>query len=311
MSQMKKATIFFLQNIIKFSVVFFPTRLFLNATYHKLSPSQRIWFHRQFAEIFRNTEIHVRDGFWTIFFREKKILMFLGSEQLWLDWELAVSIIGNDVEIKETYDALLSSDEPPSLFIDIGANYGTHSLIFLTQNIETITFEPNSACYDYFIDLCKLNGVTPNLEKVALGEQNSFVELSYPECETWLGSINTEVIENLAFSHKLVKAKVEQKMLDEYFEQIEKKQPLIKIDTEGNELAVLRGAVKTLRVIKPKIIFESRGGSERIELFEFFKDHKYKIYHLPWKLVEKNQFIEPDKFMRSSSTNFIAVPMEN
>ncbi|CAA9891487.1 conserved hypothetical protein [Candidatus Methylobacter favarea] len=76
--------------------------------------------------------------------------MPLTSERFWLDWDTAVSITGHDIEIKQTYEALIGSSEPPELFIDIGANYGTHSLLFLVHQIKTITFEPNASCHDFF-----------------------------------------------------------------------------------------------------------------------------------------------------------------
>jgi FkbM family methyltransferase len=234
--------------------------------------------------------------------------MPLTSERLWLDWDTAVSIIGHDIEVKKTYQALLDSREKPDLFIDIGANYGTHSLLFLVHHIQTITFEPNSSCHNYFREICKLNKVTPELEPVALGERHSYVELSYPERDTWLGSTDAEVIKEFASTYELLSEKVEQKTLDDYIPQIEHKRTLIKIDTEGKELAVLRGAIRTLQEVKPLIIFESNC-RERSELFNFFEVQRYEIYRLPWRPMRKSESLKADQFIASSSTNFIAVPI--
>jgi hypothetical protein len=65
------------------------------------------------------------------------------------DWGLSLLVAGHDVEIKETYRYLLE-ERKPKLFFDIGANYGTHSLIFLTHGVRTISFEPNLGLRPYF-----------------------------------------------------------------------------------------------------------------------------------------------------------------
>lgn len=295
------------------SIAAFPlSRKVLNRVYLKLNSSQRAIFHSQFAKIFRNKHIQVSDGNWKVVFMKKTILMPLSSEQFWLDWDSAVSIIGYDIEVKQTYEALIgSSSEKPELFIDIGANYGTHSLLFLVHGIQTITFEPNSSCHGYFIKVCQLNHVTPKLEDVALGERQRIVELAYPKRNTWLGSIDTQVINKLNISKEMTVEKVQLKTVDDYFSEIEHKRTLIKIDTEGNELSVLQGAIRTLQEIGPMIIFESWQDNERSKIFDFFKILNYSIYNLPWDPKDKPAPLIYDTFMASSSTNFIAVPISN
>lgn len=283
------------------------SRKLLNDVYFKLSYSQKRLFHEKFSQIFRNKDFRGSDGTWEVIFHGKSILMPLTSKRMWLDWDTAVSIVGHDIEVKKTYEELISSSDPPELFIDIGANYGTHSLLFLVHQIETITFEPNTSCHNLFKEMCELNGVTPQLEAVALGELNGNVELAYPEHDTWFGSTDTEVTEELSPDHDLVTETVEQKTLDKYLPQIGHKKTVIKIDTEGNELAVLRGAVRTLHEIKPKVIFESWDDSERTELFKFFETQKYEIYETPWKPADESQPLKSDEFIASTSSNFIAV----
>lgn len=301
----------FVRKVVRIIVAFRWSRTVLNAVYLKLTPPQRNIFHKAFSKIFRNTNISGKNGYWKVNFHGKNILMPLTSERFWLDWDSAVSIIGHDIEIKETYDALLNSPEVPDLFIDIGANYGTHSLLFLVQNIKTITFEPNSSCHDYFRAVCELNRVEANIQPVALGAAGGYIELSYPEHDTWLGSTDTIVVKNLASTHKLMTKKVEQRQLDDYFSHINQHETLIKIDTEGNEMSVLQGSVRILKVVKPKIIFECWGDSARIEIFNFLSSYGYKIYNLPWKPGTIIKSIEATEFIESLSLNFIAVPLSS
>lgn len=304
---MRSGAGFIIRNSVRLIIAFSWSRRVLNAVYLQLTPYQRSLVHQKFHNIFRSSFVRGRNGIWKISFQKKSILMPLTSERFWLDWDSAVSIIGHEIEVKETYRALIDSSEAPELFIDIGANYGTHSLLFLVHHIKTITFEPNASCHDCFKQICKLNGVTPQLETVALGERDGYAELSYPESATWMGSTDAEVTKKLASTRKLVTEKVEQKMLDDYFPQIEHNRTLIKIDTEGTELSVLRGAIKILQEIKPIIIFECWGDSERTELFNFICSQNYKIYHLPWKPMDKTQPLKPNQFIDSSSTNFVAL----
>jgi len=296
------------QSLVRVAVTFSWSRRFLNAVYLKLTPYQRSVFHSLFGKIFRNRPYHVRNGVWTIEFQGKTILLPLHSEQIWLEWDSAVSIIGHDIDVKETYRYLLDSPEKPDVFIDIGANYGTHSLLFLVHGVNTITFEPNSSCHIFFKSLCELNGVEPNLQPVALGENDGYVELSYPVRDTWLGSTDVKVINILAANHELVTERVEQKKLDDYFLRLSNKNTLIKIDTEGNELAVLRGSIEILQHVKPKVIFESWNTDDRIALFDFFNLHDYQIHSLPMTSAVARQILEYDQFVKATSDNFIAIP---
>jgi FkbM family methyltransferase len=303
--QLKLVAMFVIGYIAKFSW----SRKLLNKLYLNFNSQQKSFFHRYFAKTFREHNLTGNSGIWRVFFQGKTILIPLETEQFWLDWDTALSIVGHDIEVKDTYQALLNSSEAPELFIDIGANYGTHSLLFLVHDIETITFEPNPSCHHLFQAICSLNNVNPKLESIALGEKEGEIEIAYPEKDTWLGSTNPNVIKNLICDYKLVTVKALQKRLDEYLPQMHNKRTLIKIDTEGNELDVLKGGLKVLSDIKPKVIFESWGKSDRLEIFNFFKQYNYYIYHLPWQPQSKNLPLELEQFLTLPGSNFMAVPI--
>jgi FkbM family methyltransferase len=285
------------------------SRSLLNALYIRLTPYQRSIFHREFSKIFRHSSIRGSNGNWEVKFANKIIRIPLNPEQYWLDWDTALSVVGQDLEVRETYEALIVSSEKPDLFIDIGTNYGTHSLLFLVHQIKTISFEPNPSCHDYFRRLCEANQVTPNLEPVALGERRGWVTLSYPRGDTWLGSTNTEVTKKLALTQELVTENVEQKILDDYISRIGHSRTLVKIDTEGHEIPVLQGAARILQEIKPYIIFECWNDMQRTDIFKFFDYSNYQICQLPWIPANKVQPLTLDQFLAGSSVNFIAIPI--
>jgi FkbM family methyltransferase len=285
------------------------SRTLLNSVYLRMTPAQRSRFHQRFAKGFRETRLHPRSGRWEIVFAGKRVVMPLTTERFWLDWDNAVSIIGHDIEIKLTYEALIGSRMRPELFLDIGANYGVHSLLFLAHNISTITFEPNSTCHAYLHETCKLNGYTPRLEHIAVGDCCDRVDLFYPKRDTWLGSTNRDVVDETSGAMELITEKVEQKTVDDYLPQMSNLRTLIKIDVEGNEISVLRGAQQTLKKVKPIVIFECFKQSEWNSISEFFRSMHYKISALPWRPTDRESIVLNSAFPPRLGTNFIALPL--
>jgi len=287
-------------------------RELLNALYLRLTPSQRSLFSLGFSKIFRNNRtISGRSGIWTVEFAGRTIRMPLNSERFWLDWDLAVSLVGHDLEVVETYSNLIKSPKPPTIFLDVGANYGTHSLLFLVHNIETLSFEPNTSCRGYFHDLCALNNVTPRLCNVALGKDSGYINLSYPPKDTWLGSTDAETIVTIGRSDELKTERVKQRPLDDYVAELRGKRILLKIDTEGSEYDVLQGASTILSELRPLIIFESWRSPQRARVFEFFLENHYRIVKLPWNPAIPTESLAPIEFMTTVTTNFAALPIEH
>jgi FkbM family methyltransferase len=284
------------------------TRPAINSLYLKLGPSSRTRFHREFARVFRDGTVSLSQAAsWKVAFGRYTLLMPLTPENAWQEWDSAVSITANDMEVKQTYESLLASSQAPDLFVDIGANYGTHSLLFLAAGTDTLTFEPNASCHDYFLRTCALNGFTPHLEKVALGREHGRIELSYPPRDTWNGSTSQAAIAKL-HTDELVTSEVELRPLDDYLDRVRRsKRVLVKIDTEGNELLVLQGAKQTLAECKPTVIFESLTTDEnRPELYAYLESFGYVIGQLP--LLQKHELsrLTEAEFLASPATNFIA-----
>ncbi len=156
--------------------------------------------------------------------------------------------------------------------------------------------------------MCAANRVTPTIERVALGSRTGPTEIAYPKRDTWLGSTNPRVIERLNRSCDLIRQEVAQKTLDEYLPIIEKQQTLIKIDTEGNELAVLQGATKVLQCATPTLIFESLRDEPRDPLYDFLDSRSYSISTLPYNPTLKFEPLSREEFAAHCATNFVARP---
>jgi FkbM family methyltransferase len=285
-------------------------RSILNKYYNTLGATGRSRFHNRYYGIFRNGRKALDGGVWHIRFADRDILLPLRSDWAWQDWETAISIIGHDSEIKQTYSAILNSSHRPNLFLDIGANYGTHSVLFLAAGIPTFSFEPNPNCFSYFETVCKLNQLAFRWEPVAIGDVTGRIELVYPEKHTWFGTVSPTLGINLKKSYQSITTQlVPLKKLDDYFSEVARQNILIKIDVEGHECACLRGASRLITHCSPMIIFESFTET-RNELFGVFKQFGYHIYLLPWEPSSRVLPLPIEEFTESRESNFIAIPYD-
>lgn len=280
----------------------------LNRYYNSLGPDARSSFHARYAKVFRNRGISLSAGEWTVKFMNREIRLPLRSSWSWLDWDTAVSILGHDIEVKETYATLIKSSRRPSVFLDVGANYGIHSLLFLSAQVPVISFEPNPSCSAQFQTLCELNGFSGRWEGVAIGSEDGEIELVYPERDTWLGSVSSNVVSTLRGAAGMTSMIVPVKRLDSYIGEIPDGRILMKIDVEGHECSVLEGASRLLRERGPSIVFESNDAGTRGDLYGMLAGFGYQIHRLQWGPDADSQTMSVDEFVVSGDTNFIAVP---
>jgi len=153
--------------------------------------------------------------------------------------------------------------------IDIGANIGNHSLYFSRLFKKVISFEPNPRVYK----LLQLNAeLVSNVEchEVALSDKNGVASISFNSTNMGGGSLSGGGLGSI---------EVVTSRLDDF--EIEGHVSVIKIDVEGHELNVLRGASKTIQKNLPMILFEQHiedfvdGKSPVIELL---KSYGYKKF---------------------------------
>jgi FkbM family methyltransferase len=283
----------------------------LNRWYEKLNEQAKERFYVRYAKIYRNSTARLDAGGWTVTFLDNKIILPLRPDYAWLDWDNAVSILGHDLEIKQTYEALLASNQRPDCFMDVGANYGMHSMLFMSAGIPVIAFEPNPSCVACFKAIQRLNGFSGRLEFVAVGNQIGTTQLVYPERETWLGSLSVNVVSSLKGRGNVKVQETQIKRLDDYFDDLPGGSLVIKIDVEGLELEVLQGASRILSTRNPRIIFESNDRNIRPDLCKTFEKYNYGVYSLPWRPSTSAKPLKTDEFFSNPDHNFIAVINNN
>jgi FkbM family methyltransferase len=163
-------------------------------------------------------------------------------------------------------------------FVDVGAHVGTWCIPFACAGHPVIAFEAQS----WLARLCNagfaLNGHASQCRGGAISDRFGFVALTAPHEDGGGGSIVRK------FDRSVIASSVYCETLDSALS-TEQKIGLIKIDVEGAELDVLRGAAKTISIHRPKIIFEcweEERGQRKEQLFEHLSSIGYKTVRTTW-----------------------------
>jgi FkbM family methyltransferase len=289
-----------------------PVRAAVNRFYNALDWRQKHYFWRLFAGAFVDRDAGAIGANWEVVFNERSIVLPLTTERLWLDWLLAVSLLGQDAEVKQTYASILKSKRRPDLFVDVGANYGQNSILFLVHGIRTISFEPNPVCHEYFAQIAHLNQVKPDIRNLAVGDSHRPLRILFADGKPWNGSADPSTQNRLRASagNVLREFSVEQTTLDDILASQTTEHTLIKIDTEGFEEQVLRGARNVLASRKATIIFEAwPEPSARTPLYELLAGERYDVFALPWT-GQSCRSLSLQAFETAIGMNFLALPAE-
>lgn len=148
---------------------------------------------------------------------------------------------------------------PKDIVFDVGANlgwYGLNAAQVVGSRGQVYAFEPNPDFANWASENCRLNHLTNvKIEKIALADKTSRLEF-------YIGDNFGSLVKRVARlgSQKIKRINVPVTTIDAYVKsQNIKKISLIKIDAEGKDFEVLRGAIKTLRQYHPYLIVEVFG----------------------------------------------------
>ena len=157
-------------------------------------------------------------------------------------------------EMIETCETIRNYKKNSNVLLDIGAHKGLFSKVAnaFFHFDKTICFEPNNS----HNDTIQNNNLTVNcaIENIALSDQEGEISFYLHQDDSMNSSVNSDdKILNDDFPwdnpDKIKETTARTTTLDNYIKQINLKDNtfFIKIDTQGNELSVLKNGVKTLK----------------------------------------------------------------
>jgi FkbM family methyltransferase len=203
---------------------------------------------------------------------------------------------------------------PGMTFLDAGANDGIYA-VFAAKRVgpEGVVwaFEPSRRELERLQFNLDLNGLSARVFPVALAEANGQAELTVSESEhSGHNTLGALAYQNVRIERKEL---VEVRRLDDLVEDAPPGQiDVMKLDVEGAELRLLRGAVGAVERYRPYILFEAseqslrHQGSNRDELVEFLRSQKYRIY-----AYDRVTGLPVPSASGLYSDNMIGVPEEN
>ncbi len=175
-----------------------------------------------------------------------------------------------------------------SVYVDVGANIGDTTVIAAAYTKGKIySFEPSPVAYPRLLENIALNGLTSQIiaERQILTDHTGIVMFEE------MGTSETSHINPSKNNHGL---RIKSTTLDVYAKIHHLKIiDLIKIDVEGAEMLVLKGAERLLKEHQIKHLFlelnpdARQYGYTNIDTVAYLKQHGYKIAKLPKNFAER------------------------
>lgn len=168
------------------------------------------------------------------------------------------------------------------IFLDVGACIGSWSIYAALYGAKTYAFEPGDAQKNVLQINAELNGVR---DKIII--QNMALRGPDPVQMIFDGGMKTYKKPDGLMDPEHVVIDVPSISLDEWVNQHRDELPhidFIKIDVEGIEFEVLRGAIHTLREFEPKVIVEiheKERDALRYDIEKLLGDLNYQHEHVP------------------------------
>lgn len=203
------------------------------------------------------------------------------------------------------------------IFVDVGGNTGSSILSFRSMGFQNsiYSFEPNLLLFQKYLKSLKNNISNIRIYNTALSDKNGFLMFYIP-------FIKKESIHYFASFHKnyvkfsmentfpgktfrLFKRKIKVIKLDNL--KIKKKINLIKIDSEGHDLQVVKGARRTIKKNKPFLLIEyNQELYSKIsrELGKDFRPYYYSISNNNFVAINSNNI---DKLCRFGHKDLLSI----
>lgn len=205
---------------------------------------------------------------------------------------------------KREFDTLKKFIPHGGTCLDVGANIGLYSLIMsdlVGPEGRVYAFEPIPGTYKILLKNLKYkNCDNVTVLRLALSDDNRRVRMLIPSYEDGAPAHGEARIDNTVQEDAGIE--VDSARLDDLIPSIDGDISLIKVDIEGHELNFFRGALSTLRSVRPAVYSEVSVDKE--EIFKIFLELNYT----PWLIRDNGSLLAADE--TSEGMNYLFVPGE-
>ena len=215
---------------------------------------------------------------WKIKLINKKTVMTKVGDNHKNSWDFALSYKWHDVGLSKIENIINDFYNEDGLFIDIGSNMGLRSLTYLSSKKKCLLFEPNIDLHNFNKELFKLNNFSNyELSSFCLSDSNR-KEKIYISSSSYMSSLDSQIAKQ---DNIIDEREVELITLDGYLKDNKKIVKNIKIDVEGHEYSVIKGAHKTIQEYKPTLLIEILDKKENRNLIcDFLNNLGYLTYEI-------------------------------
>lgn len=233
---------------------------------------------------------------------------FLANEH---DFYLGYALIryGECCEIE--WQMLRQLVQPNTTVVEVGANIGVHTVPLAKAVGATgrvIAIEPQRIIHQYLCANMALNGL-PNVETYHCGAGERSGVMAVPLVDYYANQRNN--FGGIALVPEGKGEPVAIRTVDEIVG--ERHIQLLKVDVEGMEAEVLRGAQETIRKSRPFLYVENDRVDKSEELITLLLHYQYHLFwHIPLLFNPANFFgLQEDIYSNVSSYNLLCVPTES
>jgi FkbM family methyltransferase len=203
----------------------------------------------------------------------------------------------------QTLPRILEIIKPGDTVIDVGAFIGDHTAAYLRRVGEkgrVLAFEPNPDAFECL----KRNCPEAEAYNVALGEKDNF-RLGLLHCDLNAGASS---LCGESYGHPVEISSIDKNLCDWgkwFIDSVN----LIKIDVEGYEMKVLRGAKNTIEKFHPHLVIEinhgalQRAGTSAQEIYDFLIAFGYKFRPIDPAMAYKDPQLDILAWHSSHSSN--------
>jgi FkbM family methyltransferase len=194
-------------------------------------------------------------------------------------WHFAISYIWHDTGLSVVEKHLNTYYKKDNAYFDIGSNVGLRSVYALSENRPTVLFDPNPEVSKISKQMIALNQFQ-NFKIEQSGVSDSEGELNfYISSSAYMSSFDKE---HAAKDKIVAEIKIPVTTINLYLKANPQFQPkIVKVDVEGFEINVLKGASDMLKIYKPALLLEILDTDiNRKSILDYLATYQYEAYYL-------------------------------